>query len=461
MINKVKKLFLISLFFSVSIVGFAQDNNIVDQIIWVVGDEAILKSDVEKVRLGMLSRGERIEGDPYCFIPEQLAVQKLFLDQAKIDSISVSNADVNRQVSRQEQHVINNLGSKEKVEEYLGASMNDLRDEWREQIRNEEMVQQVKRNLMNKVKALTPSEVRRYYSQLSKDSLPYIPTTVEVQIITNEPPIPLSVADELKARLRNFTERINNGESFASLAIMYSEDRGSAQNGGELGFTGRANWVPEFANVAFSLSDPKKVSNIVETEYGYHIMQLIERRGDRVNVRHILLQPKVPAEEIDKVIVGMDSLVTDIRNGKFSFEEATVLSYDKDTRKNNGLMVNRSESANYGTAQFKMEELPTEVGKVVSTMKVGDVSAPFRMTNANGRDIVAIVKLKNRIEGHIANVSDDYQTLKLIVENKKKEEYLSKWLQTKIDETYIRIDDQWKNCDFQYTGWIKEDQNNK
>lgn len=460
MINKVKKLFLFTLFFSTSILGFAQDN-IVDQIIWVVGDEAILKSDVEKVRLGMLSRGERIEGDPYCLIPEQLAVQKLFLDQAKIDSITVSNADVNRTVSRYEANVINNLGSKEKAEEYLGASMADLRDEWREQIRNDEMVSQVKKNLMSKGRGLTPSEVRKYYAQLPKDSLPYIPTTVEVQIITNEPPLPLSVIDETKAKLRDYTNRINNGESFATLAIMYSDDKSSATNGGELGFTGRANWVPEFANVAFSLSDPTKVSNIVETEYGYHILQLIERRGDRVNVRHILLQPKVPTAELNKVMGKMDSLATDIRANKFSFDEATVLSYDKDTRKNNGLMVNRKESVNYGTPRFTMEELPTEVGKAISTLKTGEISSPFKMTLDNGKEVVAIVKLKERIEGHIANVSDDYQTLKQIVETRKQEDVLKKWLQDKIKDTYIRIDDSWRNCDFQYSGWIRDEDSNK
>lgn len=455
MINTLKKLFLISLFSAISFMGFAQDN-VIDQIIWVVGDEAILKSDVEEARMQMLARGQRIEGDPYCLIPEQMAVQKLFLDQAKIDSITVANSDINRAVSQQENYYINNMGSKEKVEEWLRMPMADLREIWREQIRNDEMVSQVKKNLISKGSSLTPSEVRKYYAQLPKDSLPFIPTTVEVQIITNEPPMPLKVIDETKARLRDFTNRINNGESFSTLAIMYSDDRGSATNGGETGFTGRAQWVPEFANVAFSLSDPKKVSNIVETEYGYHIMQLIERRGDRVNVRHILLQPKIPAEELDKVMGKMDSLAIDIRDGKFSFDEATVLSYDKDTRKNNGLMVNRKESVNSGTPRFTMEELPNEVGKVVGSLKVGDVSAPFKMTLPNGKDVVAIVKLKERVDGHIANVSDDYQTLRKIVEEKKQDEILRKWLQNKIKDTYVRIDDNWKNCDFQYSGWIKD-----
>lgn len=454
MIKNIKKLFLLVFLSGVSYLSYAQDN-VIDQIIWVVGDEAILKSDVEDYRLDMIASGQRIEGDPYCFIPEQLAVQKLYLDQAKIDSISITDAALNRQVSFVEKNYLDNLGSKEKIEEYFKISMNDFREKLKDQQRTRYLIDEVRKKLVGKVN-LTPSEVRRYYSQLSKDSLPYVQTTVEVQIITNEPKIPVAVTDDVKNRLRGFTNRINSGETdFSTLAIMYSED-GSAQLGGELGFKGRAELVPEFSSVAFSLSDTKKVSNIVETEYGFHIMQLIERRGDRVNVRHILLKPKVPQADISKSMNMMDSLANDVRAKKFTFEEATALSFDKDTRKNNGLMVNRKESVNYGTSRFIKEELPPEVAKVVDNMNVGDISAPFTMMSANGKEIVAIVKLKSKVDGHIANVSDDYQTLKEIVENNKKQELLKKWLQSKIKETYVHIDDAWKNCDFQYSGWLKD-----
>jgi len=454
MVKKAGKFILLVILLSSGLFCKAQDN-VIDEIIWVVGDEAILKSDVEKVRLGILSQGERITGDPYCFIPEQLAVQKLFLDQAKIDSVDVPAAEVARGVTQQENRVIANLGSKEKAEEYLQASMSQLREEWREEIRNQYLVSEAKKNIIGKKGSLTPSEVRKYYAQLPKDSLPYIPPTVEVQIITNEPVIPLQEIDKVKERLREYTNRVNAGESFSTLAIMYSED-GSASIGGETGFNGRAQWVPEFANMAFSLSDPKKVSNIVETEYGFHILQLIERRGDLINVRHILIRPKVPAEEMNKALTRLDSIATDMRDKKFTFEDATVLSSDKDTRRNDGLMVNRKESSNFGTPRFIMEELPAEVAKVVEKMKVGEISAPFKMMQNNGKEVVAIVKLRTRIEGHVANVSDDYQALKGIVEEKKEEEILKKWLQNKIKDTYVRIDEKWKNCDFQYSGWIKD-----
>lgn len=439
----------------------AQDN-VVDKIIWIVGDEAILKSDIERTRMMMLSGGGRVEGDPYCFIPEQLAMQKLFLDQAKIDSITVPDGNVSRFVMQQEKRVIENLGSKEKVEEYLQAPLSQLKEEWREEYKNNLLVEEVKKNIVGKKGNLTPSEVRKHYSRLSKDSLPYIPTIVEVQIITNEPKIPATEIDRVKGELRGYTDRVNSGESFSTLAIMYSDEPSAAQTGGEMGFRGRAEWVPEFSNMAFSLSDPKKVSNIVETEYGFHIIQLIERRGDLTNVRHILRQPKVSNEEVAKTISKMDSVVNFIKEGKFTFEDATSLSFDKDTRNNNGLMVNRNmESSNQGTPRFEMEDLPTEVSKVVANMKVGEVSAPFRMKLRNQKDVVAIVKLKTRVEQHVANVSDDYLILKDIVESRKNEEILKKWLQTKIKDTYVYIDEEWRNCDFQYSGWIKDEVNNK
>lgn len=453
MIKGSTKIALLIMLFSLSIMAKAQDN-IIDEIIWVVGDEAILKSDVEKARLDMQARGERIEGDPYCLIPEQLAVQKLYLDQAKIDSVVVSPAEVSRFVSRHEANVIANLGSKEKAEEYLGAPLTELREEWRELSRNNTMMQEAQRKIVGKKTNLSPSEVRKYYSQLPKDSLPFIPENVELQIITREPAIPLEDIDKVKETLRRFTDRVNKGETtFASLAIAYSDDKASAMSGGELGFMGRAQLLPEFANVAFSLSDPKKISNIVETEYGYHIIQLIERRGDRANFRHILLRPKMSTEIFKKSINDLDSLRKDIAAKKFSFDEATILSADKDTQKSNGIMVNRKDGSNYGTPRFTLEELPAEIAQVASKMKIGDVSEPFKMIQANGREVVAIVKLKARTEGHTANISDDYQALKEIVESKKQDDILKKWLQNKIASTYVHIDKKWCNCEYQFAGW--------
>lgn len=448
------------LFFSLlSFISFnlkAQDN-VIDQVVWVIGDEALLKSDVEGVKLQMQLEKEHFDGDPYCIIPEQLAVQKLFLHQAKVDSIEVGNNVISRTVDRRINNAIASLGSQEKLEEYLGKSINQLREEWREQVRDNEIVSEVQRKIVGNIK-LTPSEIRNYYTQLSQDSLPFINTTVEVEIITMNPTIPITEIDAVKNRLRDFTDRINKKESsFSTLALLYSEDVESAKRGGELGFMPRTQLVPEYANAAFMLNDPNKVSNIVESEYGFHIIQLIEKRGDRINTRHILLKPKVPAEELKKTTVRMDSLLLDLKANKFSFEDAaTHISADKDSRNNKGLMLNKSEYSNYsGTAHFEMKDLPQEVAKVVDKMSVGDISQPFTMLNHNGKEVVAIVRLKERIDAHKANLSDDYQVMKSIVEGKKREDVLKKWVQEKIKTTYVRINDDWKNCDFQHDGWIK------
>lgn len=452
--KKYWKLFFLSTFVSLTYMLNAQDN-VVDQVIWVVGDEAILKSEVEGVRREMLINRETFDGDPYCLIPEQVAVQKLFLHQAKIDSIDVPISSVSREVEQRLNNAIMYYGSREKLEEYEGQTMNEMRESMKDRLRDGEIVRQVQSKIVGNIR-LTPSEIRKYYSSLSKDSLPYVPTTVEVQIITMKPLIPLSEIDAVKAKLREYTDRVNKGDDFGTLARMYSED-GSAQKGGELGFMGRAQLVPEFASAAFALADPKKVSNVVESEYGFHIIQLIERRGDRINTRHILLKPKVPTEEMNKTLHRMDSLVMDINSKKFTFDDAAVyVSADKDTRNNKGLMVNKSQySANGGTARFEMKELPQDIAKVVDTLSVGQISKPFSMLDEKGKEIVAVVKLKQRVEGHRANVSDDFQTLKQIVESNKKEEVLKKWLENKIKSTYVWINSDWKNCDFQYSGWVK------
>ena len=452
--RKFSSVLLLTLFFSLTGVSLHAQNNIIDEVVWVVGDEAILKSQVEEQYRSMQYDGQKIDGDPYCVIPEQIAIQKLFMHQAKLDSITVSDAQVFQEVERKLNYFIANIGSKEKVEEYFNKPMSELREEMAEMVREQGIVQEMQRQLVKDIK-ITPSEVRRFFSGLPSDSIPYIPTQVEVQIITINPKIPQQEIDNIKARLREYSERVTKGETeFSTLAILYSEDPGSARMGGELGFMGRAQLVPEYADVAFNLNDPKKVSKIVETEFGYHIIQLIEKRGDRINTRHILLKPKVSEKELNNSIVRLDSLRNDITSGKFKFEEAAqFLSQDKNTRNNQGLMVN-SEN---GTTKFQMSELPQEIAKVVNTMNAGDISQPFiMMDQKKGKEVAVLVKLRSRVEGHKANMSDDYQALKAIVEQNRREDLIENWIRKKLKETYIRIKDGWRNCDFKYDGWIKK-----
>jgi peptidyl-prolyl cis-trans isomerase SurA len=452
-------------FLLISLAAFAgqmlqAQNNVIDEVIWVIGDDAILRSDVENMRLQMQFENQRINGDPYCVIPEQMAIQKLYLHQAKLDSIEVPESQVFQSVESWINYAINQVGSKEKLEEYLGKSVNAIREERRTITKEQSMVRTMQQKLVGNIK-VTPSEVRTFYNRIPQDSLPFISTTVEVEVITLEPVIALEEIDDIKKRLREYTEQITSGKrEFSTLARLYSEDIESAKRGGELGFVGKGTLLPEFATVAFELNDPKKVSRIVETEYGYHIIQLIEKRGDRINVRHILLKPKVTKEEIAEANLKLDSIRTDIMADKFTFEEAaTYLSHDKDTRNNKGLMVNQNqenETNRSGTSRFEMAELPAEIGKVVYGMKVGEISKPFTMINSKQKEVVAIVKLKSRIEGHKASLTEDYQALKTMVEQEKQQDILEKWLAKKQKDTFIRINENWQNCDFQTKGWISE-----
>jgi len=386
-------------------------------------------------------------------IPEEIAVQKLFLHQAALDSIEVAESEVIQRVDQMTNMYIANIGSREKMEEYFNKTSSQIREALRENAREGLKVQRMQQKLVGEIK-ITPAEVRRHFKDLPQDSIPYIPTQVEVQIITQQPKIPLEEIEDVKSRLREYTDRVNKGESFSMLARLYSDDRGTAINGGEMPFTGRGYLDPAFANVAFNLQDPNKVSKIVESEYGFHIIQLMEKRGDRIKVRHILLKPHVPEEALMAGTARLDSIADDIRNGKFTFEEAaSVLSQDKDTRNNHGLLPNPQTN----TSKFEMQELPPEIAKVVDKMKVGEISEAFTMIpQKTGKEECVIVKLKSRINGHKATISEDYQNLKEIVLEKRRDEMLDKWIREKQKHTYVRINENWKNCTFKYPGWIKD-----
>ena len=447
--KKIVKLIFLTILLPIALQA---QNNVIDEVVWVVGDEVILKSQVEEQYRNMQYERQKIEGDPYCFIPEQMAIQKLFLHQASIDSIYADDAQVAQEVESRINYFITNIGSKEKVEEYFKKPMPELRELLTEMVRDQSVVQEMQRTLVSGVK-VTPSEVRRYYDNMPKDSIPFIPMKVEVQILKLHPFIPQEEIDNIKGRLRDYTERVLSGETeFSTLAILYSEDPGSARQGGETGFAGKAQWVEPFAKAAFSLNDPKKVSKIVETEFGYHILQLIEKKGDMVNVRHILLKPKLSQTEKNKTVAKLDSIRTDIVNGEFTFEQAVLaLSQDKDTRNSKGLMVNPAT----GNSRFEMSELPQEIAREVSRMKEGEMSKPFIMMDPKmGREVAIIVQLKKRIDGHKANISDDYQQIKAIVENQKKGEFIEEWIKEKQKTTYVKIKEGWRNCDFKYEGWM-------
>lgn len=450
---KIKHLILSAVALTLSLATYAQ-NNVAEEVAWVIGDTPIWKSEIEEQIRNLRYENRDFKGDPYCIVPEQMAVQKLFLHQADIDTIL---ANENMAVSRADQQInmlISELGSKEKVEQYFHKTLPEMRRNFIDMIGDESRVAQVQDELTKDVSA-TPSDVRRYFDKLPSDSIPFVPLQVDVQIITINPTIPREEVEDVKSRLRGYADAINKGESeFSTLAILYSEDPGSSIRSGETGFMPRATLDPEFAAVAFNLNDTKKVSRIVQSQFGFHIIQLIEKRGDRINVRHILLKPKVSQAELDIAVERLGLLKKDINEDKLSFDDAAMLlSQDKNTSANRGVMVNQEN----GTSHFEMSHLPQEVAKVVADLEPGDISDPFVMIDPKlNREVVAIVKLTERLPGHQANMRNDYQLIKRMYENSRRSELIGEWIEKKIGETYVRIEPGWRNCEFKYKGWVKE-----
>ena len=432
----------------------AAAQSVVDEVVWVVGDEAILKSDIEVMRIQAAMEGMRWDRDPDCAIPEHIAVQKLFLHQAAIDSVEVTESEVSSQIEMRLDMMISQIGSREKLEEYRKQSLSQIRSSMHDELRDQMMIQRMKEKLVKDV-VVTPAEVRRYFKSLSEDSIPYVPTTVEVQVIAQTPRVTPEEINRVKDELRDFTDRVTRGEStFQTLARLYSQDPLSARRGGELDYTGRVSLDEAFATVAFNLTDPKKISKIVESEFGYHIIQLVDKRGDKIKVRHILLKPEVNDSSVNASLARLDSVAADIKEGKFTFEEgATFISDDKNTRNNRGLMANITE--NKQTSRFELQDLPPEVARVVDTMAVGQISKPFTMINQRGKTVCMIAKLKSRIEGHKATITEDFQAMKDVVLEKRREQMLHKWVVDKIKSTYVRINDEYRDCDFEYEGWVR------
>lgn len=447
-----KKIYSIILF--ILLLAPLRADNVIDQVIWVVGDEPILLSEVEEERLRAQYEGQQIPGDPYCVIPEQMAIQKLYLHQAELDSIEVNESTVSHQVDMRINYYISQIGSREKMEEYFRKTSSEIREELMETVRNQMIIQQLQSKLTSHIKP-TPAEVRRFYRTLPQDSIPVVAAHVEVQILSLEPPVPREELDRIKSRLRDYTERVNSGTAdFAMLARLYSEDTESAKRGGELGFLGKGQLVEAFADVAFNLTDPKKVSRIVETEYGYHIIQLIERKGERINCRHILLRPRVSADDKIKAINHLDTIAKLIRQDSLLFEQAVALySQDKQTALNGGLMMN----AMNGSSRFEYQDLPPEIAKQIYSMQPGDISEPFMMMDpAKNKEVCCIVLLKTKQDVHKANLTDDFQVVRAMLEEKLSSEFLENWIRRKQKETYIHISQGWQGCDFQYPGWIHE-----
>jgi peptidyl-prolyl cis-trans isomerase SurA len=449
--NKVLRIGLIALV-SVLITGslFAQDK-VVDQIVAIVGGNIVLKSDIEKMYMDQQAQGVTSDGDMKCEILENFLIDKLLVAEAELDTlIEVTDSQVNQQMDGQIQMYIAHFGSERAVENFFKKPIADIRAEMRLVIRDQLMSSQMRNKIVQDI-TVTPSEVRQFYRSLPEDEIPMIPTQYEYAQITMRPEIELEEENRVKAELREIKRRIESGSSFAAMAVMYSEGP-SASNGGEIGYQGRAQLDPEYASAAFNLKGDR-ISNVVESEFGYHIIQLIDRRADKVNTRHILMTPKVSIEAKELAVNRLDSLANLIRKEEITFAQAAArFSSDKNTRNNGGLVIN----PNTLSSKFTVEELEGNVSKVISNLRIGEISDPFETIDRESRQSVyTIVKLVDKIEGHKANLQNDYQHIADLFLAKKREDALLKWIADKQAQTYIRIDQTYANCNFEFNNWMK------
>jgi len=445
---KLTGLFLLTALFAIT--STAQDK-VVDQIVAIVGGNIILKSDVERMHIEQQAQGVTTEGDMKCEILENFLVDKLLVAEAELDTlIDVTPSQVNQRMDQQLAMYVSYIGSEKAVEEYFKKSFVEIKSEMREGIRNQLLSQQMREKIVKDV-TVTPSEVRYNFRNLKEDEIPTIPTQYEYAQITFQPVIDLEEDNRIKSRLRDIKKRIEDGSSFATMAVLYSECP-SAKDGGVIGYSGRAELDPAYAAVAFNLKDDK-ISNVVRSAFGYHIVQLVDKKGDKVNTRHVLMKPKISVEAKEIAFNRLDSLAKMIRKNEIPFEEAAqVFSYDKNTRNNSGIVIN----PNTMSSKFSVEELDPDVSKIITKMNLNEISEPFESIDRETQlPVFKIIKVLKKTDSHKADLQNDYQKLAEMYLVKKKEGVFNDWINKQQSETYIRIDATYANCNFNFNNWIK------
>jgi peptidyl-prolyl cis-trans isomerase SurA len=449
--NKFLQIIIFSLVTLLSTSGLFAQDKVIDQIIAIVGGNIVLKSDIEKMYMDQQAQGITSDGDMKCEIFENFLIDKLLIAEAEMDTlINVTDSQVNQQMDSQLQMYVAHFGSERAVENFFKKPIAEIRAEMRQVVRDQIMSMQMRNKIVQDI-TVTPSEVRQFYRNMPQDEIPVIPTQFEYAQITLRPEISLEEENRVKAELRELKNRIEAGSSFAAMAVMYSEGP-SASAGGEIGYLGRAELDPAYAAAAFNLKGDK-ISNVIKSEFGYHIIQLIDRRGDRVNTRHILMTPKVSPEAREEAKLRLDSLANMIRKEKISFQEAAIrFSSDKNSRANGGLVVNPYNLS----SKFTVEELGGQVSRVLANLKIGEISDPFENIDPESRQqVYTIVRLIDKVETHKANLQNDYQHLADLFLIKKREKRLEQWIAEKQGQTYIRIDDTYANCNFEFANWRK------
>ena len=429
---------------------------VIDKVVAVVGKNIILQSDIENqyIQYRMQGLTDGTGKEVRARILEDLLLQKLMLNQAEMDSITVTDDQVEAQMDQRIRYFVTRLGSQEKLEEQFGKSMSEIKEEVRQAVKDQMLQEQVQAKIMQNV-VVTPKEVKDFFNDIPNDSLPLIQPEYEIVQIVKRPPVSIDEKLQVKDRLYQIRKRILEGESsFSTMAVLYSEDPGSARQGGELGFAGKGVYATEVENVAFNLHDGE-ISDVVETQFGFHIIQLIERRGETVNCRHILLTAKVPVEALEKAQNQLDSVAQLIRNGDMTFEEACKKFSDDDSKNNGGYLTNAGTGGNWLSLK-DMQQLEAEYPEyknlafVVSRLEVGEVSDPLPMTTNENNDAFRLIMVKRKTEVHQANLKDDYTLIQNWAIGQKRQEAIGKWVSNKAAKAYIHLDDAYKDFDFYY-----------
>lgn len=428
----------------------AQKRMLVDEVVATVGDDAVLSSDIEYAYGQAMIEGVNFDGDIRCHILEQLLIQKLMVNQAAIDSVDIKDADVMQQVDARMNYFVQQVGGQDKLEEYFNKPYQQIRRDQIEATRTQMITQRMQSEIVKDVK-VTPAEIRQFYEGLSQDSIPLVPAQYELQQIAVYPEVEQTEIDRIKDKLRDFQKQVAGGRDFATLAVLYSEDPGSAARGGDLGWYAKSGFVPEFSAVAFNMNEPGKVSKIVQTEFGFHIIQFLERKGDRIHCRHILLKPKVSAESRKRATTFLDTVSVMLTDQRLKFEQAAMrFSMDKDSRSNGGTLVNPED----GTKKFQLGQIPAEIAKAVQGLPEGQLSKPFAMIDERrGMETLRIARVVKRYEPHRANIADDYDLLRKLLEADKRKRLLDEWILKKRTELMVTLTPSWANCEFDYQGW--------
>ena len=440
--NRFKNLLLISLF---AIGANAQS---IDKVEAIIGDEIVLTSEVESQYLQYLSQGNLKSDAIKCEIIEDLLFQKLLINQAKLDSVVVTDEEVDTEITKRLTYFESQLGSVEKVEEYFGKLKVEIELELGKVIKDQFLAERVQRGISSDVK-VTPAEVREFFNQQNDADIPVVPTKVEVAQIIVKAEISEEQKDKLRDKLNSFRERVYKGEDFKMLATLYSDDPGSATTGGELGFVNRGDLVPEFERAAFRLKEGE-ISEVVESQFGFHIVQLIERRGEQINVRHILLKTKVSSTALYNAKLKIEEVEKELKAGTITFDEAVEKYSDDESKNNNGLLLN----PNTMSTLHAIDEMSPTLKFAVENLEEGSFSSPAVAQMPDETKAYRILKLNKRIEEHKANLVDDFSMIKDFAINIKKQEELMKWIAKTISNTYIKVNDDISSCEFK-NKWVK------